>query len=95
MPITFQVNLQTLNLLSTKGPYSSNDPQGANFALTRSTWFPDFLRDNHQLHHGDLISASGDQALYLLNNYTFGYTNSSNLNSQYCFLNYVSGEAVP
>jgi hypothetical protein len=93
MPITFQVNLATTNVLSSKGPYSSNDPQGANFANTRSAWFPDILRDNYDLSNGAQFSISGADALYLLNNFTFGY--GPNPNNPYCFLNYVSGVAVP
>lgn len=92
MAITFQVNLQTPNVLSSKNPYSSNDPQGAYFPSTRSTWLPDFLRDNYDLTNGNTIVVSGEQALYLLNNYTFGY--GPNPNNQYAFLNYVSGTAV-
>jgi len=84
MAITFKVNLETTNLLSSKGPYSSNDPQGSNFKLTRSTWFPDFLRDNHNLKHGATLVVSGMEALYLLNNFTSG---------TYKFLDYVSGTA--
>jgi hypothetical protein len=92
MAIIFQVNLETTNVLAAKGPYSSNDPQGANFKLTRSTYFPDFLRDNHALKHGDEITVSGENALYLLNNFTFGY--AKGVNAPYAFLNYVSGTAV-
>ena len=84
MAITFRINLETTNLLSTKGPYSSNDPQGNYFKWTRSTWFPDILRDNHELKHGNTIVVSGEQALYLMNNYTTG---------TYKFLDYVSGTA--
>lgn len=106
MAITFQVNLATTNVLTSKNPYSSNDPQGSNFASTRSTWFPDFLRDNHNLKHGDTLVVSGQQALYLLNNCTFlstipsgmlpssGPSAKTNSNAAYCFLNYVSGTAV-
>jgi hypothetical protein len=102
MAITFQVNLETTNVLGTKGPYSSNDPQGSYFKFTRSTWFPDFLRDNHYLRHGNLLVVgptyvndvnvgfgTAEQALYLLNNFTFGHGS----NGPYCFLNYVSGNA--
>lgn len=87
--ITFRVNLETTNLLDSKNPYSSNDPQGANFKLTRSTWFPDFLRDNRALKHGATFTVTGEQALYLLNNFTFGH----GTNSPYAFLDYVSGSA--
>ena len=99
MAITFQVNLQTTNLLSSKGPYSSNDPHGANFAFTRSIWAPDFLRNNFDLTHGATITMSGEQALYLLNNYTFSSAaavlagQGANPNNTYCFLDYVSGLA--
>jgi hypothetical protein len=98
MAITFQVNLQTIDVLSSKNPYSSNDPQGVNFPNTRSTWFPDFLRDNYDLKNGNQIVVSGDQALYLLNNFTSSCTINGQAfgsNSSYNFLTYVSGTAVP
>ncbi len=85
MAITFRVNLETSNLLNTKGPYASNDLLGDNFKFTRSTFFPDILRDNRILKHGNTFTVSGEPALYLLNNYTTG---------TFKFLDYVSGTAV-
>lgn len=83
MPMIFQVNLTTVDNLSDRQPY--NQTEGTNFVNTRSTWFPDFLRDNHALKHGDRITVSGKSALYLLNNFTSG---------QFKFLDYVSGTSV-
>jgi hypothetical protein len=82
MPMIFTVNLTTVHSLQDRQPY--NRTEGANFALTRSAWFPDFLRDNHNLKHGDQLTISGRQALYLLNNFTSG---------DFKFLDYVSGTA--
>ena len=78
----FQVNLETVDSLSDRTPYSQ--AEAANFKLTRSTWFPDFLRNNHALKHGNQITVSGVSALYLLNNFTSG---------EFKFLDYVSGQA--
>lgn len=87
MPMIFQVSLETVSNLSSKQPY--NQTEGANFKLTRSTWFPDFLRDNRELKDGDQITATGTQALYLLNNFTQGY--GHNPTSPYNFLTFISG----
>ena len=84
MAITFSVNLSTVNVLHSKGPYSSNDLLGSNFAATRSTFFPDLLINNRVAKHGDTFTESGMKALYLYNNYTSG---------TYKFLDYVSGSA--
>lgn len=83
MAMTFQVNLATVNLLSSKQPYGSDT--GTNFPLTRSTWFPNSLLNNRALQHGDQFTASGMDAIYLKNNYTTGV---------YKFLDYVSGTAT-
>lgn len=102
MAITFRVNLSTVDLLQNKQPYSSNDPHGTSFPATRSTWFPNFLRDNRELHHGATFVASGKEALDLLNNYTNPTTfpafftsslKSYNVNApaDFKFLDYVSG----
>ena len=83
MPMIFEVNLETLNNLGHKPPYNSTE--GTNFKQTRSTFFPDFLRDNHTLKHGDRITVSGERAVYLKNNFTTGPD---------AFLIYISGTAV-
>ena len=120
MAITFQVDLSTVQMLGTKQPYGSpgvstlTDPvSGAPvtlwnyFAQTRSTWFPDILRNNRQLKHGDEFQVSGQDAIYLLNNFTHNYPkvggvftdtpdrmDSSTGTDQVKFLRYVSGTAV-
>lgn len=70
MPITFQVNLSTVNEQASKTPYNSTE--GPNFKYTRSTWFPDFLRNNRALKHGDTFDVAGIKAIYLRDNYTTG-----------------------
>lgn len=82
MAITFTVNLETLNNLSCRQPYSKSE--AANFKMTRIAYFPDNLIDNHNLVHGSTLVVSGATALYLNNNYTTG---------PYAFLTYVSGTA--
>ena len=77
--ITFQVNLQNPNALSWSQPYTTSE--AANFPLTNSTWFPDFLRNNHDLKHGNQFTVSGIQAINLKNNFTTG---------TYAFLTIVS-----
>lgn len=89
MAITFTVNLATTNVLSSKNPYSSTDPQGSNFAATRSTFFPDFLRNNYIRKDGDTIVVSGRAALYLKNNFSDQATTAAA--RTYAFLTYVSG----
>jgi hypothetical protein len=71
MAITFKVNLDTVNKLNWRQPYNLTT-EGDNFKTTRSTWLPDFIRDNRILHNGDTIVVSGMPALYLKNNYTTG-----------------------
>jgi len=68
--ITFQVNLSTVNEFSDKPPYNQTD--GANFKLTRLTWFPDILRNNRELKHGSQFTLDGLNGLYLKNNFTSG-----------------------
>lgn len=68
--ITFQVNLETVNSLTHKQPYNSSE--GGNFKETRVTWFPDILRNNRELKNGDEFTVSGENALYLKNNFTSG-----------------------
>lgn len=68
--IVFQVNLSTVNQLSHKQPYNSTEAEY--FDSTRSTWFPDILRNNRKLKHGDTITIEGQNAIYLLDNYTSG-----------------------
>jgi hypothetical protein len=68
--ITFSVNLETVNQRAASQPYKATE--AANFKLTRSTWLPDLLRDNRKLKHGDTVTVSGLQALYLKNNFTSG-----------------------
>lgn len=65
--IVFRVNLSTVNQLTDRQPYT-----GTCAAQARSTWFPDILRDNHSLHHGDTFTAYDMNALYLKNNFTSG-----------------------
>ena len=77
--ITFQVNLTPTNSLSWSQPYTQ--AQAANFPLTNSTWFPDFLTNNHALKHGNQFTVSGIRAIYLKNNFTTG---------PYAFLTVVS-----
>jgi len=69
--ITFQVNLTTVDSLSCRQPYTSTE--ATNFASTRSTWFPNLLRDNRELKHGATFTISdGVHALYVKNNFTTG-----------------------
>jgi hypothetical protein len=69
--ITFKVNLETVNRYSTSLPNAPTDNID-NLRTTRSTWFPDLLRDNRALKHGDQFTVSGMQAIYLKNNFTSG-----------------------
>lgn len=47
--------------------------ENSNRVNTLSSWFPDLLRGNRQLKHGDTFEESGLKALYLRNMYTTGY----------------------
>lgn len=71
MPITFRVNLETVNKYSARQPYNLLD-DGDNFRDTRSTWFPDRLINNRKLKHNDEFTVSGMNSLYLRDNYTEG-----------------------
>ena len=79
--ITFRVSLATVNQLSHKQPFHGSSmaghegTEGANFQLTRVTWFPDFLRRNHELKHGDEFTVSDMEANYLRDNFTSGEFN--------------------
>ncbi len=82
MAMTFRVNLETLNKLSHRQPYTTAEAD--NFKATRVSYFPDFLLDNHYLTHGQTFQVTGPIALHLKNNYTEG---------EFKFLDYVSGTA--
>ena len=84
MPMTFRVNLETVDLLNYKQPYNRST-ENDGFSASRSTWFADLLRDNRALKHGDTIVVSGVRAVYLRNNFTSG---------EFKFLDYVSGTSV-
>lgn len=66
--ITFQVNLS--NRADWSNPFTLAEAD--NFKNTKVTWFPDFLRNNRELKHGDEITVSGRQAIYLRDNFTSG-----------------------
>lgn len=83
MPMTFRVNLATLNPLTHRQPY--NATEATNFAATRLAYFPDININNHYIKDGITFTASGYNAVYLLNNYTSG---------EFKFLDYVSGTSV-
>lgn len=68
--ITFRVNLEAVNNLSDKQPY--NQSEGTNFKETRNTWFPDILLNNRKLKHDAEFTLSGENAMYLKNNFTSG-----------------------
>lgn len=68
--IVFRVNLETLQSHGFSQPYTSTE--ATNFKSTRVTWFPDILRNNRELKHGDEFTVDGTKALYLKNNYTSG-----------------------
>ncbi len=69
--ITFQVNLETCNRYNHRQPCDLTT-EADNFSSTRNTWFPDILKDNRELKHGDEFTLSGTNALYMKNNYTIG-----------------------
>lgn len=79
--ITFQVNLATINEMTDKPPYN-HLTDGANFANSRVAYFPSWLsEDNRELKHGSQFTVSGQEAMYLKNNFTTG---------QFAFLTIVS-----
>lgn len=69
--IQFRVNLETPLHKSHVAP-TQTYTEANNFRNTRDTWFPDDLNNNRQLQHGDTFTVSGEEALYLKNNYTSG-----------------------
>lgn len=71
--IVFRVNLETVDNLTSKQPYNQYDSTVANnFRATRITWFPDILRDNRELNHGDTFTVHDANAQYLKRNFTSG-----------------------
>ena len=71
--ITFELNLANPHALDWSQPYTSSE--STNFSSTRSSWLPDFLRNNRELKHGDQFTVSGRQAVYLRDNFTSGAFN--------------------
>lgn len=69
--ITFSVNLQSSNRYTSRQP-SDTQSERDNFSSTRITWFPDMLKDNRKLKHGDTFTISGANATYLKTNFTTG-----------------------
>ena len=69
--IVFQVNLTTVDSLTTKLPVAPTD-SASNFPSTRSTWWPSAFGSMHKMKHADLITLSGQTAVYALNNFTSG-----------------------
>lgn len=67
--VVFQVNLATPNALSTDAYIQ--DPTSLQKTF-RSTFFPDALLDNHVLKNGNQFTATGENAEYLIKNYTTG-----------------------
>lgn len=71
--IVFRVNLETVNKFANKQPYNQYDSTISDeFRETRVTWFPNILRNNNKLTHGDEFTLSGVQALYMRDNFTSG-----------------------
>ncbi len=68
--IVFKVNLETLNRHSFSHPFTLAEAD--NFRTTKHTFFPDMIRDNRKLKHGDQFTETGTKALYLKNNFTSG-----------------------
>ena len=68
--IAFWVNLENPEHLSFSQPYTQDE--SANFKATRVAYFPDFLRNNRQLKHGTQFTVSGQEAMYLKNNFSTG-----------------------
>jgi len=78
--ITFQVNLENPHALDWSQPYTTSE--GSNFKKTRVTWLPDYLRDNRELKDGTQFTVTGQQAVYLKNNFTTGEFNILTIVSQ-------------
>lgn len=69
--ITFRVNLEA-PLRNEHPDVNTLRTESDNLENTRSTWFPDKLRNNRALKHGDEFTVSGKDAVYLKANYTTG-----------------------
>ena len=70
LSITFQINLETVNLYGHKTPYNFSD--AATFATHRVSFFPDLLLNNRELRRGVQFTETGERALYLKNKFTTG-----------------------
>lgn len=67
--VVFQVNLSTPDALSTDSYIQ--DPTSLQKTF-RSTFLPDDFLDNHVLKNGNQFTAIGENAQYLIKNYTTG-----------------------
>ncbi len=69
--IVFEVDLETVARQSHVAPTNTRS-EADNYQETRSTWFPDDLRNNRELKHGDQFTVDGLTAVHLRDNYTEG-----------------------
>ena len=83
MPMTFTVNLSTPGGYGNRQPYRQSE--GDNFRNIRKALLPSSLGGDRYVSHGQTITASGTEALYLMKNYIQG---------PYKVLDYVSGTAI-